>query len=57
MMLISCDKNRGKSSSITTSNNAASGDAIIIQDTDLEYDLREYLNLLRPIRERFAYAI
>ena len=43
------DKNQGKGSALRTGFGHVTGDLVIIQDADLEYDLNDYESLLEPI--------
>lgn len=45
------DRNRGKGAAVRTGLDRATGDIILLQDADMEYDPRDYPMLIRPIVE------
>lgn len=50
-------RNFGKGGAVRTGLQNASGDIVLIQDADLEYDPRDYHRLLRPILEGRSQAV
>jgi len=57
LRVIRHEVNKGKGAAIRTALQAATGEAVIIQDADLEYDPQDYPALLEPILKGEARAV
>jgi glycosyltransferase involved in cell wall biosynthesis len=55
--IISKPHNEGKGAALRTAFRRASGDVIVVQDADLEYDPRDIVPLVRPIVEGTADVV
>ena len=57
LVLLRHDRNQGKSAALRTAFVRVTGEVVIIQDADLEYDPRDYPTLLEPILDGRADVV
>lgn len=51
------DKNMGKGAALRTGFQNVSGDVVVIQDADLEYDPNEFIEMIKPINDSVADVV
>ena len=57
VVVVRHDRNRGKGAALRTGFSRVTGDVVLIQDADLEYDPDDYPGLLQPILENRADVV
>lgn len=57
IVLLRHERNMGKGAAIRTAIDRVSGDIVVIQDADLEYDPREFEGLIQPIQDGHADVV
>ncbi|MFH1724055.1 MAG: glycosyltransferase family 2 protein [Elusimicrobiota bacterium] len=57
LVVLRHERNRGKGAAIRTGISRATGDVVLIQDADLEYDPEDYPVLLRPLLDGRAEVV
>jgi len=57
MRILFHEKNQGKGGAVRTGIQAATGDVVIIQDADMEYDPMDYLSLLAAMHQSGASVV
>jgi glycosyltransferase involved in cell wall biosynthesis len=57
VLLVRHDRNRGKGAALRTGFSRVTGDIVLIQDADLEYDPQDYPALLQPILDDKADVV
>jgi glycosyltransferase involved in cell wall biosynthesis len=57
LRIIFHEDNQGKGAAVVTGIRETTGDIILIQDADLEYDPRDYLKLIQPIIENISPVV
>ena len=55
--LITHEQNYGKGAALRSGFKAATGDLVIVQDADMEYDPQEYAKLIKPIQDNRADVV